>query len=251
MSIDSSDKDRRFWAKRAKKYNNLEWANKGDYLHKFLNAGRFHEEDVVLDVGSGTGIIAHTLSPFVRKVVGIDISEDMLRLAKDPMFKNIEWLRMDAHDIKFKKETFHKVTARMVFHHILEYTEKAMRECHRVLRKGGLMVLSEGVPPSEHVKSFYTEMFKLKENRLTFMEEDLLGLMKKAGFRRIKKIIFYARQSSIRNWLSNSSLPRATQETIFKMHLSLDERGKKDYQMTLRGNDCFIDMKFVILTAEK
>ena len=240
-----------FWAVRAKKYNNLEWASKGDFLHTFLNAGAFHEDDTVLDIGTGTGIIAHTVSPFVKKITGIDISDEMLKRAENPAFKNIEWLRMDAHDLKFKANTFNKVTARMVFHHIIEHTQKAMNECLRVLKKGGIMVFSEGVPPTEHVKSFYTEMFKLKEDRITFMESDLEELMRKAKFSSIHKKIFWARNSSIRNWLENSGLPKKTQDAIYQMHVDLDDQGKKNYNMQIKDGDCFIDMKFVILTGTK
>ncbi|HOG24351.1 MAG TPA: class I SAM-dependent methyltransferase, partial [Candidatus Omnitrophota bacterium] len=149
-------KETQFWSIRSKKYDNLEWANKGDYLHTFLNAGQFHEDDVALDVGSGTGIIAHTVSPFVKQVVGIDISEDMLKCAHNPAFKNVQFIRMDAHDLKFRTASFHKVTARMCFHHIIEHTQKAMHECYRVLKKGGRMIFSEGVPPTKHVVPFYT-----------------------------------------------------------------------------------------------
>lgn len=240
-----------FWKKRAKGYDNLEWAVKGNYLHAFLNSGKFQEDDVVLDVGTGTGIIAHTIAPFVRQVVGFDISEDMLKRAHNPTFKNIQWLRMDAHELKFPNETFSKITARMVFHHITQHSRQAMRECYRVLKKGGVMVFSEGVPPTEHVVPFYTKMFKLKEDRITFMEKDLISLMKHGGFKKIRKKIFCLKQASIRNWLQNSGLPQGVQDKIFEMHLALDARGKRDYHMTIRDNDCFIDMKFVILTGTK
>jgi ubiquinone/menaquinone biosynthesis C-methylase UbiE len=139
----------------------------------------------------------------------------------------------------------------MVFHHILEDTQRAMNECLRVLRRGGLMVFSEGVPPSEHVKPFYIEMFRLKEDRLTFMEGDLEALLLNAGFHVRGKTVHWSRRSSIRNWLQNSGLPKTVQERIFRMHLDLDERGKKDYHMVVSDNDCFIDMKFCIYLGEK
>jgi len=240
-----------FWKQRSQKYGNLEWAVKGDYLHEFLNSGQFCEADTVLDVGTGTGIIAHAIAPFVKQVVGFDISEDMLARAKHDTHKNIQLFRMDAHDLKFDDESFTKITARMVFHHITEHTQKAMSECFRVLKKNGLMVFSEGVPPTEHVKEFYTEMFKLKEDRITFMEDDLVSLMQQGGFKKIDKKVFWIRQTSIRNWLENSGLPQETQDKIFEMHIALDDQGKRDYSMQIRDNDCFIDMKFIILIGQK
>ena len=240
-----------FWETRAKNYEKLEWAIKGGYLHSFLDAGGFHAKDLVLDIGTGTGIIAHTISPFVEKVIGVDISKDMLEHAYKHRTDNEEFMEMDATDLNFKNDMFTKVSARMVFHHILKNTQKAMDECCRVLKPGGKMIFSEGVPPSVHVKPFYQEMFKLKEDRLTFMDSDLISLMRDSGFKDIQEMIYWSRGSSIKNWLENSGLSIDVQEAIFKMHLELDEQGKHDYNMIVKGGDCFIDMKFVILIGEK
>lgn len=245
------DRREEFWKKRAKNYEKLEWAIKGGYLHAFLDAGAFHSEDYVLDIGAGTGIIAHTIAPFVSKVTGIDISNDMLKHAFEHRTGNEEFLNMDATNMSFEDNYFTKVTARMVFHHIIEGTQGAMNECRRILRPGGKMIFSEGVPPSEHVKPFYTKMFKLKEERITFMDSDLISLMRKAGFADIKEIIYWVKQASIRNWLSNSGLDEKVQDKIFDMHINLDKRGKDDYNMTIKDADCFIDMKFIILVGEK
>ena len=45
------DEREKFWKTRSKNYEKLEWAIKGGYLHAFLDAGEFHSEDLVLDVG--------------------------------------------------------------------------------------------------------------------------------------------------------------------------------------------------------
>lgn len=240
-----------FWKKRAKNYEKLQWAIKGGYLHAFLDAGDFKSDDLVLDIGTGTGIIAHTISPFVRKVIGIDISSDMLSRAFEHRTDNEEFLKMDAHDMKLEEGSFSKVTARMVFHHIVKNTQDAMNECYRVLAPGGKMIFSEGVPPSEHVKPFYMEMFKLKEERITFMDSDLMSLMRKARFDGIRELVYWMRQASIRNWLENSGIDMASQKKIMQMHRDLDAKGKKDYNMKETEDDCLIDMKFIILVGQK
>lgn len=241
----------KFWKTRSKCYEKLEWATKSGYLHSFLDAGRFKKNDVVLDIGTGTGIIAHTISPHVKKTIGIDISQAMLDHALAHQVSNEIFMKCDARKLPFCDNKFSKITARMVFHHILENTHKAMSECYRVLAKDGWMIFSEGVPPTEYVKNFYTEMFKLKEERLTFMDYDMKELMEKAGFKILDEVIHWNRKSSIKNWLENSGLNKETQEKIFKMHLNLDSQSRKDYKMIIKRGDCLIDMKFVILIGKK
>lgn len=65
--------------------------------------------------------------------------------------------------------------------------------CYKLLKKDGLMILSEGVPPTKRVKKDYIEIFRLKEKKLTFYEEDLVDLMKKATLKILNSRLFILR----------------------------------------------------------
>ena len=238
-----------FWRKRAEHYNDLEWANHQLYLDVFIEAGNFRKTDVVLDVGTGAGIIAHAVAPFVREVIGLDKSQHMLKHSN--WYGNMYFIKRNIPEPIFNDEVFDKVTARQVFHHILRGTQKAMDECYRVLKRGGLMVFSEGIPPSPEVKQDYIEIFKLKEKRLTFMEEELIALMGRAGFKNIQSNILWLRKMSVRNWLVNSGLPQSIQDRIFELHVNAGGHFKKAYNMVEIEGDCLIDMKMVTLKGEK
>jgi ubiquinone/menaquinone biosynthesis C-methylase UbiE len=238
-----------FWRKRSEQYNKLEWANHQSFLDAFVQAGDFKETDIVLDVGTGTGIVAHAISPLVKQVIGLDKSQDMLEHSN--WYDNMYFIKRDILDPIFKEDVFDKVTTRQVFHHILDGTQEAMDECYRVLKKGGKMIFSDGVPPSEAVKEDYMAIFKLKEERLTFMDGDLIALMERAGFRDIQISVLWLRQMSIKNWLINSGLPQSTQDEIFKLHVNAGDYFKEAYNLTENGGDCFIDMKMLILVGEK
>ena len=243
------DYDRAFWKMRSSRYNDLEWANHRFYLEAFVKAGGFKNSDIVLDVGTGTGIVAHAVSPFVKEVIGLDKSQDMLEHSN--WYGNMYFLRRDIRKPLFADGVFDKVTCRQVFHHILNSRQKAMDECYRVLKKGGLMVLSEGVPPTRKVKKDYIKIFRLKEKRVTFMEEDLMDLMKKSGFKEIKCEIIYLKKMSVKNWLVNSGLKKSVQEKIFLLHKDATSHFKRDYNMIETANDCLIDMKMAIVVGKK
>ncbi|MDP3787116.1 MAG: class I SAM-dependent methyltransferase [Candidatus Omnitrophota bacterium] len=243
------DYDRAFWKMRSLRYNGLEWANHRFYLDAFVKAGKFKNSDIVLDVGTGTGIVAHAVSPFVKEIIGLDKSQDMLKHSN--WYGNMYFLRRDIRNTLFVDGVFDKVTCRLVFHHILNCRQKAMDECYRVLKKGGLMVFSEGVPPTKTVKKDYIKIFRLKEKRVTFMEEDLMDLMKKSGFKEIECEIAYLKKMSVKNWLMNSGLHKSVQEKIFLLHKNAANYFKRDYNMIETAGDCLIDMKMAIVIGKK
>ncbi len=239
----------KFWKIRAAKYNNLKWVSDGSYLSSFISSTNFSKNDLVLDVGTGTGVIAHALAPLVREVIGLDISQDMLEHSN--WQGNKYFIKRDVRNPIFCDCVFDKVTARMVFHHITEKTQAAMDECYRVLKNGGRMVLSEGVPPAPEIKKEYKAIFKLKEDRLTFLEEDLVELMRKSGFKKIKVFIHIMRNFSVKDWLENGCLPKEKQNKIFEMHVTASDIFKKAYNMKILNGDCLIDVKNLILVGEK
>lgn len=241
--------DSGLWQRRSELYDQLQWAKNQSYLEAFVRAGDFEKTNIVLDVGTGTGIVAWAVAPLVSQVIGLDKSQAMLEHSN--WHGNMYFVKRDILDPLFRERVFDKVTARHVFHHILPGTQQAMNECYRVLKKGGRMIFSEGVPPAMEVKQDYIEIFRLKEKRLTFMEEDLANLMRRAGFEDTQVSITWLRKMSVRNWLVNSGLPKATQEKIFNLHINAKDYFKQAYHMIEAGGDCFIDMKMAILVGVK
>lgn len=238
-----------YWKIRSEGYNELQWVKEESYIDTMIKAGKFISNDLVLDVGTGTGIIAQSISPLVKEVIGIDISQEMMEHSN--WMKNKYFVRRDIRDSLFFDEVFDKITARMVFHHITEDIEKAMQECHRILKKGGLMILSEGIPPLPELKQDYSDIFKLKENRITFLEEDIIKLMSSAGFKNIKVIPHVMNNFSVANWLGKSGLDKQKQDKIFEMHVTARDLFKKAYNMKIVNGDCLIDVKNIICVGEK
>lgn len=240
----------KFWRERAVHYDKLFWTKDEGYLKAILEMGNFKCDDLVLDVGVGTGDVAKVIRPFVKHIIGVDIS--------DSMFMNTEWggislIKWNICDALFTNNIFDKIVARMVFHHILDNLDIAMLRCYDMLKKGGNIVVAEGIPPSDdpYVIEWYTNMFKLKEERLTFTQNDMLKKFEKIGFKNIKIQVYIMRNFSIKNWLINSGLKQKRQDMIMKLHLSADKKIQDAYNMQYIDGDCLVDTRNIILVGTK
>lgn len=242
------------WKKRAEFYNKLDWVSKENILQGLMLVGNFNEDDKVLDVGCGTGKVACTVAPFVKEVHGFDISKEMMSKIDLSKYPNLRLKEGSISSIDFSDESFDKVTARLILHHILDDREldKSIKEIHRVLKPGGRIIISEGVPPHEDVKDDYTEIFKLKEERRTFMPKDLVDLLKRNGFKNIRTNIIIDEHMSVRNWLENAgTLSKEVIEKIYDLHKNASPRFKELYNLKEKEGDILIDVKVAIITGEK
>lgn len=238
-----------FWKIRSEKFDDLEWIKRENFLKSFISFCKSRKSFNALDLGSGTGLVTRQLSAKVNTVTGIDISQEMINKASREN-NNIDYQLTNAENLFFPDEYFDLVTARMVFHHI-EHLDKAMKEAFRVLKKGRRMVLCEGIPPDKSARERYIEIFKLKEKRHTFFEDDLIDLYNRAGFRDIITKPYIMKQVSMANWLNNSGLSDGLCNKIVRLHLEADDNFKRLYNMKVYPNDILFDWKFVFISGLK
>jgi len=106
----------------------------------------------VLDVGSGTGLLAEYTTDAVGltgAVVGIDPLPLRVELAKRRSRSNLSFAVGDANDLgSFDKESFDVVYLNAVFHWLHEKLGP-LRQFHRVLKSGGRLGITTG--DREHV----------------------------------------------------------------------------------------------------
>jgi SAM-dependent methyltransferase len=91
----------------------------------------------VLEIGCGTGRLLATLGG--RLCVGIDVSEELLRIAAG---KGLAVMRADAHRLPFAEGSFETITAGNGVFRYLDYG-RAFAECARVLRSGGRLAVHQ------------------------------------------------------------------------------------------------------------
>jgi ubiquinone/menaquinone biosynthesis C-methylase UbiE len=102
---------------------------------------------IVLDIGTGRGLIAVELARRGAGVTTVDMSEEMLRSAylyavDTGVADRIEFYLADGGDLPFDEGSFEVVTMINVLHH-LEDPEAVLPEIARVLAPGGRLVVSD------------------------------------------------------------------------------------------------------------
>lgn len=97
----------------------------------------------LLDVGCGTGFLIDMLAQQrTARYTGLDLSAEMIKMAQQKNIPGAEFVNGTADELPFPDESFDIVTCSQSFHHY-PYPEKAMSEAFRVLKKGGLYILSD------------------------------------------------------------------------------------------------------------
>ncbi|MDD1724784.1 MAG: class I SAM-dependent methyltransferase [Methanospirillum sp.] len=112
------------------------------YLGDIIGSGK----KTILDVGTGTGMIALNLAELGHTVTGIDLGEKMLEIARQKAARknlSLDFRLGDAEDLPFPADSFDCVICRHLLW-TLPHPEQAIREWSRVSTPGGLIIAIDG-----------------------------------------------------------------------------------------------------------
>lgn len=105
---------------------------------KYLNVS-----DAVLEIGCGTGTLTTALACNVKTIHAIDVSSQMIELARmkasERSIENIEFAQATVFDERLKPESFDTILIFSVMH-LLEDTPKVMKRINELLKPGGLFI---------------------------------------------------------------------------------------------------------------
>ena len=138
--------------------------------------GRYRDS---LDIGTGTGRILEILAPYVARGIGVDLSHEMLSIART----NLEraglrhcYVRLsDMYTLPFEEDSIDLITIHQVLHFANE-PARVIGEAARLLRPGGRMIVADFAPHAlEYLRADHAH------RRLGFTDEEVASWFRANG----------------------------------------------------------------------
>lgn len=186
--------------------------------------------EIVLDLGSGAGLDALIAARHVGpagKVIGLDLTEEMVDLARDSQksceLANAEFIKGDIENIPLSDDCVDVIVSNCVIN-LCENKGKALSEAFRVLRSDGRMVISDIITENGLPEPFRTEMLNwigCIRGALTRAEYEML--LRSLGFIEIEiEPIRYYNAERAATFLESKGIQEETcpQDKVYSAYIS-------------------------------
>jgi ubiquinone/menaquinone biosynthesis C-methylase UbiE len=155
-------------------------------LQEVLDLARPKPGDLALDVATGTGNTAFALAPHVRRVVGLDLTREMLnearRISAERNIANTDWVIGDAAHLPFQDETFDLYAVRAAPHHF-DNIDAFLAEAYRVLKPDRDAAFIDCAPPMPARDVLHeVEVRRDPSHVLALTVEEWVAKLERAGF---------------------------------------------------------------------
>jgi len=156
---------------------------------------RFPEKSRFIDVGCGSGWLAHFIAKYGHYALGIDLCDDFVeiareRVARDAFYPNNGFARAEfiAHDLEagplLTEEPFDVAILESSLHHFLDPV-RAVKHLSQSLKHDGIIIVLEGQKPpqdSEGDRVGKTEMARYNTLERAYTREQMIKVFQLAGF---------------------------------------------------------------------
>jgi len=223
------------------------WVGDRELLDKIFALAAVRGGETVLDLATGTGIVAGRFRGQVKEVIGLDISADMTRQASACVDRMII---SPIESIPLESESVDVCVCRQGLQFVS--LPEAVEEIARVLRPGGRAVFCHLAAYGDEDK---TEAFKIQALRNParvnfFKPGDLEAVAQSSGLT-VAETARHLSVESVDRWIDHGALNSQERKAVKDAYLASSQDFQRIHKIEEKNGDIFDTMLFVIIRAEK
>lgn len=209
----------------------------GDAVHlqKILSCLNIVPHSKILDLGTGSGFLAFPMAQDNSEsiVVGLDIAvrtlEQNRKKASMMRLSNLNFVDYDGINFPFEDGTFNYVVTRYALHHFPDI-EKTFTEINRVLKRGGVLFVSDPTPNEVDNIRFVDTFMQMKDDGHIrfYLKSEFVELTGKHGFQLVD------------SFASEIRFPSNRTEKYLQIAGSIDEKIIDSYEIEVNQGEIYI-----------
>ncbi len=193
-----------------------------DWAGRLVHAVRPAPDNRVLEVATGPGYVALAFAAVVREVVGVDLTDAPLAIARknraERGLTNVSFESADATQLPLEDGSFDVAVCRLAFHHF-DTPRQVLSEMVRVCRPGGKITVQDMISSEQADRAdYYNRWERLRDPSHTraLSLGQLVALYREAELE-IENLQWEQRPQDVELWMRNSETPPETARSIRRL----------------------------------
>jgi radical SAM superfamily enzyme YgiQ (UPF0313 family)/SAM-dependent methyltransferase len=224
------------------------WVHDDELINLIFEKASIKGDERVLDIATGTGLVAKRFKGNVKEIIGLDISPDMTEHAKNNVDKII--ISSVEKEIPVEKNSVDVAICRQGLQFV--NLDHALKEVREVLKMSGRVVFthltSYGV--NDRADTFKIQALRNPARVNFFAPGDLESQLELNGYRVIETVK-YISPESVSKWINHGASTPEEREAIFDAYKEATSEFLESHKVEFFADDIIDHMVFTIVVAEK
>ncbi|MGZ3690155.1 MAG: methyltransferase domain-containing protein [Pseudobdellovibrio sp.] len=223
------------------------WVKDNQLLSQIVEGAHLKGDEVVLDVATGTGLVAQQFKGKVKEIIGLDISPDMTLQAK----ANIDRMVISSvEDMPLEDKSVDVVVCRQGLQFV--NLDRAINEVNRVLKPGGRVVFSHlaAYNVNDRADAFKIQALRNPARVNFFVPGDLESILETHGFK-VTDVRHYMSRESVNQWINHGASTEEERQAIKNAYKQAGAEFTRNHRIEYVGDDILDTMLFLNVEAVK
>lgn len=244
-----NDEARVHFKNRSQLYNkSSNWVVDEKLIGTMFEKAEISEKKTVLDIATGTGLVARAFKGKAKEVIGLDISPDMTEQAKN----NVDRLIITSVEkpIPLAENSVDVAICRQGLQFV--NLDRALSEVHKILVPGGRVVFAHlaSYNVNDRADTFKIQALRNPARVNFFAPGDLESALELHGYK-VKEVVPYKSRESVNQWIHHGASTEEERNAIYEAYKNAGKEFRKLHEIEFTEDDIMDSMLFLIIVAEK